>query len=185
MLAADPMGRHVIAHRWRMFATVPLSAASNSFDTITGLPVHALVVHVVIVLLPLAALGAIGIALVPRWSVRFGIVVWPLALVATGAAVVAEKSGEQLALRVGNPLTHAELGEQMKYFAAALTIVTFMLWFVDRREADRRRAGLTKILAIIVIVAAVLSVGWVYRVGDSGYRAVWAQVIQDTPLPTR
>jgi hypothetical protein len=32
------------------------------FDTIGGLPIHALVVHAVIVLLPLASLGAIAIA---------------------------------------------------------------------------------------------------------------------------
>ena len=42
------------------------------FDTIDGLPVHALVVHAVVVLLPLALLGTIAIAVRPAWRARFG-----------------------------------------------------------------------------------------------------------------
>ena len=38
---------------------------TTMFDTILGLPVHALVVHAVVVLVPLAAFGLIAIALVP------------------------------------------------------------------------------------------------------------------------
>ena len=37
------------------------------FDLINGLPVHPLVVHAVVVLVPLAALGTIAIALRPAW----------------------------------------------------------------------------------------------------------------------
>lgn len=175
----DPIAHHGSADGWRMFTLVVLLAGANPFDTINGLPVHALVVHAVVVLVPLSALGAIGMALVPKWSVRFGVLVWPLALIATGFAFVADKSGKQLALRVGKPMPHAELGEQMKYFAAALAVVTFVLWFVDRR-ATGRRSVLTKILAVIVIAVALVSCVWIYRVGDSGAKAVWTTIIQNT-----
>ena len=37
------------------------------FDLINGLPVHPLVVHAVVVLLPLATLGLIAIAVRPAW----------------------------------------------------------------------------------------------------------------------
>ena len=40
------------------------------FDTFLGLPVHALVVHAVVVLVPLAALGLIAIAVYRRGATR-------------------------------------------------------------------------------------------------------------------
>jgi hypothetical protein len=43
------------------------------FDAIAGLPVHPLVVHFAVVLLPLAALGLIVLVIVPSWADRFGL----------------------------------------------------------------------------------------------------------------
>ena len=66
------------------------------FDTVTGLPVHPLVVHAVVVLGPLAALLAVTYVVVPRWRVGLR---WPLVLlsvVAAASAFVAEQSGEAL-----------------------------------------------------------------------------------------
>jgi hypothetical protein len=42
------------------------------FDTVAGLPVHPLVVHAAVVLLPLSAIGLVTIILVPRWRASFG-----------------------------------------------------------------------------------------------------------------
>lgn len=148
----------------------------NGFDTINGLPLHPLVVHVVVVLLPLSALGAIVIAFVPRWSVRFGVLVWIGSLVSVGAALVAEESGEALAARVGLPAVHAELGEQVKYFAAALFVTALVLWFLDRRTAPRTL--LMKIIAGVVVIAAVAAVWATFRAGDSGAQAVWQFVMR-------
>ncbi len=148
------------------------------FDTINGLPTHVLVVHVVVVLLPLAALGALAIAAVPRWSARFGVLVWVGALVATGASFVAEESGEKLAARVGLPVEHAEIGEQVKFFAFALFVVTLVLWFYDR--SHDRRALSVKILAGVVAVVALAAIWWAVRAGDTGAAAVWETVIQNT-----
>lgn len=153
--------------------------ASGPFDTFTGLPVHALVVHAVVVLLPLTAVGAIAIALVPRWSVRFGVLVPLLALVSTVAAVVAQKSGEQLALRVGVPAVHYQFGSGVKWWAGALLVVTTALWWADRRRGGPRSTGV-KVLAGLVVVVALVATGWVVRTGDSGARAVWAPVISST-----
>lgn len=150
--------------------------AASPFDTINGLPVHALVVHAVVVLLPLSAIGAIIIAFVPRWSERFGVLVWIGAFVSTGAAFVAEESGEQLAKRVGFPPVHAELGEQVKYFAFALFVVTLVLWFYDRRTNPRGVLG--KIIAAVVILCALAAIVSAFRTGESGAQAVWQSVIK-------
>jgi len=47
-----------------------MTLADNSF-TINGLPLHPLLVHAVVVLLPLAAVGSIIIAVVPKWRRRY------------------------------------------------------------------------------------------------------------------
>ena len=151
------------------------------FDTVNGIPTHALVVHVVVVLLPLSALGALAIAAVPRWSARFGVLVWVGALVSTGAAVFAEESGERLAARVGLPIAHAQMGEQVKFFAFVLFVLTLILWLYDRRHDYRALA--VKILAFFVVVAALAAIWSTVRTGDSGAQSVWRAVIQNTPTP--
>ena len=160
-------------------------AASSPFDTINGLPVHALVVHAVVVLLPLAAIGAIAIAIVPKLSLRFGVLVWLGALAAFGAALVAERAGRVLEQRVGLPEEHAQhanWGEQVKFYAAALAVVSFLMWIIDRRTAGHRSTA-AKIIAIVLILAGVAALYGVFRAGDSGSRAVWEQEIQNSPIP--
>ena len=44
---------------------------ASLFDTIAGLPVHPLVVHFAVVLLPLATAGVIASALVPKIRTRY------------------------------------------------------------------------------------------------------------------
>lgn len=156
--------------------------AAGPFDTVAGLPVHALVVHAVVVLVPVTSLGAIVIAIVPRWSRRFGILVPLFALAAAGAAVVAQLSGEQLAARVGLPADHASLGASMKWFALALLVVTTALWLADNGRQGSRPVWV-KILAVVVILVAVASTWWVVLTGDSGARAVWEPVVTNTPPP--
>lgn len=63
------------------------------FDTVFGLPLHTLVVHAVVVLVPLAALGTVAIAAVPAWRARFGVPVLLLTVAAVASVPVAVQSG--------------------------------------------------------------------------------------------
>ena len=87
-------------------AAVPASAAlvtadsNGPFDLINGVPVHPLVVHAAVVLVPLAGLGVLLMVVVPRFSRRFGWLVALAAAAATGACFVAKAAGEQLEKRV-------------------------------------------------------------------------------------
>src|SRR3954451_25365761 len=110
------------AERYRL--SVPLM-----FDTISGLPLHALVVHAVVVLLPLMSLVTLAVAVRPRWR-HYA----PLVAVGAGAvvvvALVAKESGERLQTRLQqfNPalaLDHNRQGALVPYvpdvpFAATL-----------------------------------------------------------------
>lgn len=166
------------------------------FDTFNGLPLHPLVVHGIVVLLPLAVVGTVAIALRPEWRTRYGFVVVGAALAATVMIPVATSSGEALEKRVGDPEKHAELGDQLLWFALALLLTSALLVLLQRRAegaaaptgdstgAPREQAGGARgvrrelmAVAALAVVAAVACGVQVYRVGDSGARATWG----DTP----
>ena len=104
------------------------------FDLIDGLPVHPLVVHAVVVLLPLACIGTVAIAVRPAWRARYGVLVVACAAVATVLLPVATSSGEALEKRVGDPGQHAELGDQLIWFALPLLVLSATLVWIDRRR---------------------------------------------------
>jgi hypothetical protein len=154
------------------------------FDLIDGLPVHPLVVHGAVVLIPLAALGVLLMAAWPRFSRRHGWLVLAVAVVAPGAAVVSVRSGEALAERVGDPgFDHDELGEQLPLVAGALLLATLVLWLLDRWRGRRQEPGdddppprgglLRALVAVLAVLVALGNLAWVYRVGHSGAQSVW------------
>ena len=141
------------------------------FDLVNGLPVHPLVVHAVVVLLPLACIGTIALALRPRWRGRYGVLVVGCATVATVLLPVATSSGEALEEHVGSPGEHAELGDQLIWFALPLLVLSAALVWLDRRQrlagADGGDAGtaptaplssVARVVAALAVVAAVADV---------------------------
>lgn len=160
------------------------------FDTINGIPVHPLVVHGVVVLLPLAVLGTLLIAVRPQWRTRYGPLVVAAALVATVLCPVATSSGEELERRVGEPEAHAELGEQLVWFSLALLVLSTALVLLQRQRerptgapVGGRGGTLLTAVAALAVVAAVASGVEVYRVGDSGARAAWGDASGEVSAP--
>lgn len=150
-------------------------------DTIAGLPVHPLVVHAAVVLIPLAAVGGIIMAFSATVSRRFGVVVVILAALGAGAAVVSRLSGEQLALRVGEPEQHAELGELMPIIAAVFVVVLLVFWLFDRGiPMNRARPAWLIALAVLLVVVSLVAIGWTIRVGHTGAEATWSAIIDNT-----
>jgi uncharacterized membrane protein len=162
------------------------------FDLINGIPVHPLVVHAVVVLLPLAIVGTIVVAVVPRWRTPYGPLVVAVALVATVLVPVASSSGEALERRVGDPGRHAALGDQLIWFAIPLLVLVAALVLLQRtRDRAGRRAprdggagsrvpgrALVLTVAALAVVAALANGVQVYRVGDSGAKAVWSEQVK-------
>ena len=149
------------------------------FDTVGGIPVHALVVHAVVVLVPLAAIGAVLMAVRPSFSRRFGSLVVIIAGIGAAASLVAKESGEQLALRVGEPDPHVELGGVMPLFASGLLVLVLVFWLFDRGiPANRSRPAWLVVLAVVMVIGAVAATWWTIRVGDSGAKAVWEPILQ-------
>lgn len=156
------------------------------FETITGLPVHPLIIHAVVVLGPLAALALVAYSLVPRW--RRGLR-WPtlaLAAISGACAWVAEESGEFLADRLeetrGLPATfeaHEEAGElaatSMWALLAVAVVVVLLLLPAGR---DPRFGGVGRVLGILLAVgAAAFALYAVVNAGDTGATAVWGGTV--------
>ena len=146
------------------------------FDLFNGLPIHALVVHGVVVLLPLSIIGTIAIAVRGSWRHRYGHLVLACSAVATALIPIATSSGEALEKHVGDPGKHAQLGDQLIWFAIPVLVLGAVLVLLDRRP---RPAGakLVGAVAVVAVVASLAAGVQVYRVGDSGARAAWGDQV--------
>ena len=159
---------------------------------INGLPAHILLVHAVIVLVPLAAVMLVASATWPAARARLGILTPAVALVALALVPVAMNAGkwlrDHLQGNLGNTnpriIRHTHLGYHLWPWALALFIVSAAVWVLGRRyELSWRSNGATTraalpvwVTAMVAVVAIGVALGTVielYRIGDSGSKAVW------------
>jgi hypothetical protein len=148
------------------------------FDTFRGLPVHALVVHAVVVLVPLGALGVIAIAIVPRWRQRFGVAVLAVLTAGLIAVPIATRSGQNLFDRVhasGTTLKqirhHEDMGKLVIYPTVALWLLALVLVLLDRSGRTGRS---TMVVAVLAVLAAGAATAQVAITGELGSTAVWS-----------
>lgn len=154
-------------------------------NSINGLPLHPLVVHAVVVLVPLAAISVLALAVWPRLCARFWPVMLAVTALATAAIPIATSTGEGLAQRIGEPHEHAEMGDALIWFAIPLLAVAVLISWLYRRDAragtapvSRVRRGAVGTLAVLIALANLVQV---YRVGESGARAVWSNTTVTQP----
>ena len=151
------------------------------FDTISGLPVHILVVHAVVVLLPLMAVVTVAVAVRRRWRSAAPWVVLADAVVVV-LSYAAKESGEVLQARLSqvNPgvaQQHGELGRVLWYFALGLLVAAVLVWLTSRS------ARLVPVAVVVAIATGAATLVWTYRVGESGARAVWGETVANTKAP--
>ncbi|WP_156757273.1 DUF2231 domain-containing protein [Actinokineospora pegani] len=156
------------------------------FEFVDGLPVHALVVHAVVVLIPLAALGAVVIAVWPAARRRYGWLVVGFAGVAMLLTPVASVSGFALQERLPeNELiqAHEALGKQLIFFVVPLFLAVLVLMIAHQAgvRTERPKSWAKPVLvvfAVLSVIAGGAAGVQVYRVGDAGSRAVWDGVAE-------
>jgi hypothetical protein len=154
--------------------------------TFAGLPLHPLVVHAAVVLIPLTALLAIGFAVLPRWR---WLLRWPTAaasLVSVGLAFLATTSGE--ALEETKPelrqlvRVHSDRGDLLANLTIVLALVVVVAAYLlpgpsglasGKGVVASRVVIADKVLPVLVVLAAVVVLVQVVLTGDSGARAVW------------
>lgn len=165
-------------------------------NTLNNLPIHPLLVHFTVVLVPLSALLLVVSLCWPAAHRRLGIVTPAVALTSLVLVPLTTHAGEWLEHQTPHdPLVriHAELGDQLIYWSTGVFLASLAWWVLHQpkiREwwnARRRPAlplvgrGLAVGIAFVGVILAVGSVVQVYRIGDSGAAAVWAHT---TSTPT-
>ncbi len=167
--------------------------------TINGVPAHVLWVHAVVVLVPLSALVLVVCAAWPAVMRRVGVVLPLLALVALVSVPLATDAGEWLQERVPETAAverHTEMGGDLLPWSVGVFALAGVLWVLHRGFLRRfARAGaehggtwadwlsltavavrVVAVRVVAVVLALVVGVGAVvevYRIGDSGAKAVW------------
>lgn len=147
------------------------------FDTFRGLPVHALVVHGVVVLVPLAAVGLIAVAVRPAWRRPYAPLVALLATAALALVPVATMSGSKLEERVnaGGVVAkqiqdHEDMARLVIWPTLAMWLVALVLLVMDRRG---RSGPPMTVLAVVAVLVALAAAGQVAIAGELGSTAVW------------
>lgn len=158
-----------------------------------GVPAHPLMIHAAVVFVPLLAVMTIAYAFAPFLRPHIRVVLGLLALATPGAALLAKLSGDAFFRRMQSRGTvtaefiptiqaHQRLGTLTLYATIGLAVVTLALvYYVGPRLAAARTGGgtepsrvVTLVLGALSLVAAGISVYYVFRTGDSGAKAVWS-----------
>lgn len=154
-------------------------------DTLFGLPAHPLVVHLAVVLVPLAAVGTVAIAFWGAARRRIGWLVVVLALVGFIGCFLAKESGEALRDSVKQTASldaHVEMADGGTVAGFAVFVGAAGVMVVDRilRERTARNQPalpLQKqapiIMGVIAVVLALFGTIRVIQIGHSGAKATW------------
>jgi uncharacterized membrane protein len=149
------------------------------FGSFRDLPIHALVVHASVILIPIAAVLAIAL-LRPAWRM---VLRWPL-VVAIGLSVVlafvSRASGTVLkdnleeqtkGTVVGKAIEHhQELADRLWIFLLVFFVVSVIAALLLPRLNNPIAGG---IVAFIVAAIAVVVIVLVIQTGEAGTKAVW------------
>lgn len=150
---------------------------------IFGLPTHILVIHLVVVGIPVAALATVAMAVRPPWRTgKIGLIIVGVDVLAVIGTWIARITGlaffnnkNQANLRtLRDVIDHKNLGMTLIWYMLAMLLAAILLVLAEKYE----RPPLTTIFAIIAVAAAVAATVQTVRVGDAGARATWSGYIR-------
>lgn len=143
-------------------------------DIFMGLPVHPLVVHGAVVLVPLVAFAALAMSYWPSFSIKYGKPILILAVVAQLSLFVAKASGESFEERLGKDVErHADFGEIAPLTFLPLLILLFIRWRMDRSGANVGSAAVRRMVSVLLALSAILALVFIFLTGHSGAESVW------------
>ncbi|MEJ3403122.1 hypothetical protein WDJ51_00090 [Rathayibacter sp. YIM 133350] len=162
--------------------------------SLAGLPLHILLVHVAVILIPVAAVIVLLAAVWPRARRWFGILTPIAGLLAAALVPIVTQAGAWLQDRLPDaPLiqAHAALGDTLWPWTLALGILSVLVYgwyrYAERRRDNESPSPLARrVIAIVLAVAAVVVVpagiiGTIV-IGESGSRAVWEGSFSEDPV---
>jgi hypothetical protein len=172
-------------------------------EDLFGLPTHILLLHIVVVLLPIASGAAALVALSSRFRHRWGIATVCATFGVSLFVPLTSQAGESLAERLPGSAAiarHADIGNQLVIWTAAFGLSLFALVAIDlirrasvepheltpaetwatgyvperwRAAAPSWTASTFRVAMILSLVTAVGTTVMVILAGHTGARAVW------------
>lgn len=143
-----------------------------------GLPLHPLIVHATVVIVPLAALTVLLAALWPRFRAWAGPLPAGLSLVGLVLVPLSTSTGETLERHVPHSALlekHTHLADGLLPWMIGLLAVASINHAVHWRGLGNSvRRSVPLVLAALAIVAVVGTTVQVVRIGESGAKAAWA-----------
>ena len=139
-----------------------------------GLPLHPLVVHAPVVLIPLSAIALVLLIFVRKWRPHYAWLAVAGLVVGTLGAVVAVLTGNAFAETIGLPARHATLGTILVWTAAALSVSAIVWWLLQHQERDNEQESrIVWASSIVTVVLVVATLIFTVLTGHSGAEAAW------------
>jgi uncharacterized membrane protein len=163
-------------------------------DKIGGVPTHPLIVHIPVVMVPLALIAVVAYFFIPAWRRQL---VWVAGILAAGGslgAILAAASGESLREHVANSKAvadHAEMGETARllafvFFLAVAALVVYQE--IRTRRAEPQDAGrlvavfrhrlMFPALVTVLSITGAAAVWGLVAAGHAGAKITWERVDQ-------
>src|SRR5690349_12625727 len=159
-------------------------------NDLNGLPLHPLVVHATVVIIPLAAATVILSATWPRFREWAGPLPVVLSLVGVALVPVSTSTGETLERHTARSALierHAQLADGLLPWMIGLFVISaaaYALQWSSRR--GRPGSGpMTVVVLLLAIVAAAGTTVQVVRIGDAGAKAAWHDTDMSSTQPAR
>lgn len=148
-------------------------------DTVFGLPVHPLVVHATVVVVPAAAVAVALAVLWPRFRRWAG---WAPAALAVAAVVLtplSTSSGESLEHQIGGSSLiedHSRLADMLLWWVLPLAVLAVLAYVLLTFRGGRPHQRSRPLVGVLVVASVIVALGTLVQVvliGHSGAKAAW------------
>lgn len=153
--------------------------SNGIFDLFLGLPLHTLITHVVVVVLPISAIALSLLFFFPKFRKHYFVLTLIGLAISLVSAFIAKQSGEALSVRVGSPAQHIEWGEKVVIIAGLLFIAS-LIWYFMLKKKNKFNVIVGYIAIILAVAALVIS----YLAGHSGAKATWEKRLNPVSVET-
>ncbi len=151
--------------------------AQEPLGMLAGLPLHPLLVHGAVVLVPLVAICALVMSYLPSFSRRHGKIILGLAIIAQISVFLAKISGEAFEdILNKNVEKHAELGEIAPFVTIPMVVLIYLRWRMDRSGSTFGSVLIRRLTSAALVVASLTSIVFIFLVGHSGAESVWGWI---------
>lgn len=151
----------------------------NGLLLLDGIPLHPLIVHVTVVVLPLGVLMVIA-SIFFRWFRKYDLLTLTVMLGGTVATFMTSFAGQALAMNIGVSLDHAQPGLFVPVASLVATVFFGLLVWSRRLDIQTSIAKFTKgSFAVVVIASVSATLALTVLAGHSGAKLSWDPKMED------